>query len=199
MRLKRWPKHRLQAAGIAPVAFATCVFALGCQGASYDHTDGASTSFNANRVPSADGPQALASSMSQTKTSASAPADPAAATKPASADSNEAIVAENLNLGHREAALNRFDQAEAYYRRVLEIQPDNVVANHRLAVLADKKGDLRGPSTTISPPFATTAAIPICWATSDIRTCCRVAGKRANAIYWPRHRLIRPTRRRCIT
>jgi Flp pilus assembly protein TadD len=141
MRLKRWPKHRLQAAGIAPVAFAACVFALGCQGASYDHTDGTSTAFNANRVPAADGSQALASSMSQIKTSASAPAEAAGATKSASANSNEALVAENLNLGHREAALNRFDQAEAYYRRVLEIQPDNTVANHRLAVLADKKSD----------------------------------------------------------
>jgi hypothetical protein len=141
MRLTRWPKHRLQAAGIAPVAFATCIFALGCQGASYDHADGTSATFNANRIPGGDGQQGLASSTSQTKTTASAPADPAGATKSASANSNEAIVAENLNLGHREAALNRFDQAEAYYRRVLEIQPDNVVANHRLAVLADKKGD----------------------------------------------------------
>ena len=141
MRLTRWPKHRLQAAGIAPFALATCVFALGCQGASYDHADGTSATFNANRIPGGDGTQALASSTSQTKTTASAPADPAGATKSASANSNEALVAENLNLGHREAALNRFDQAEAYYRRVLEIQPDNIVANHRLAVLADKKGD----------------------------------------------------------
>ncbi len=65
----------------------------------------------------------------------------AASAASTSAGSNEALIVENLNLGHREAALNRLDQAEAYYRRVLELQPDNSVANHRLAVIADKKHD----------------------------------------------------------
>ena len=60
---------------------------------------------------------------------------------PSPVANNDAIVVENLNLGHREAALNRLDQAETYYRRVLEIQPENSVANHRLAVIADKKHD----------------------------------------------------------
>ena len=52
-----------------------------------------------------------------------------------------ASIAEDLNRAHREAALHHDEQAEIYYRRVLERQPDQPVANHRLAVLADRRKD----------------------------------------------------------
>jgi tetratricopeptide (TPR) repeat protein len=143
MRLKRWRKHRWQAAGAAPTALAACAFALGCQSPSYDHVDGSSAAFNASRIPAAGRPASASDSNAPSKATAVASNESAGSTPSAPASGNEALVAENLNLGHREAALNRLEEAETYYRRVLEIQPENTVANHRLGVLADKKGDFK--------------------------------------------------------
>lgn len=119
---------------------AACLLFSGCQTPPFDHADTASTGFNANHMPTTDRQIASTAGAPSTTTSTAASETSSPAT-PSSAAGNDALVVENLNLGHREAALNRLEQAEAYYRRVLEIQPDNSVANHRLAVIADKKHD----------------------------------------------------------
>ena len=103
--------------------------------------DGSSATFNANRIPTVDRRQSVAEAGSRKEASSSVAGEAAASTTQSAAPTNDALVAENLNLGHREAALSHLEQAESYYRRVLEIQPENSVANHRLAVIADKRRD----------------------------------------------------------
>jgi Flp pilus assembly protein TadD len=142
MRVNRWRrKERSKAGRFALVALGACVVAAGCQEAQFDHVDGSSAAFNASRIPTVDRQQSVAGAGSQKETAPALTGEAAASTSPSPVANNDAIVVENLNLGHREAALNRLDQAETYYRRVLEIQPENSVANHRLAVIADKKHD----------------------------------------------------------
>lgn len=131
----RW-KVRALGGRTASVLLAACALAAGCQQPPFDHVDKAASTFNASHVPNVDRQQSVAGAGSQ---DASASAAGEGAKSPAIA--NEALVVENLNLGHREAALNRLDEAVVYYRRVLDIQPENSVANHRLAVIADKKHD----------------------------------------------------------
>jgi hypothetical protein len=142
MRLKRRRrKHRSSAGLFALVAIGAVVLAAGCQGPQFDHVDGSSATFNANRIPTVDRQQPVAESKSQTGISPSASSDaPGSATQSAAAPSDASLV-EDLNHGHREAALNHLERAEFYYRRVLEREPENPVANHRLAVIADKKHD----------------------------------------------------------
>lgn len=65
---------------------------------------------------------------------------PAPARQPRAVETRE-LVAQNLSRGHREAAMNRPEQAEFYYRRVLDLEPENSAAHHRLAVIADKRRD----------------------------------------------------------
>ena len=164
MRSKRGQrKRRTQAGRIALGAIGACALAVGCQEPQLDHVDGSTATFNANRIPSVDNTPATAAApsgaipsgttqsglaQSGITQSGTAKDDPsAAAVTPAGfasqspAAARDVLIAENLNRGHREAALNHLEQAEVYYRRVLESQPDNPVANHRLAVIADKKRD----------------------------------------------------------
>jgi Flp pilus assembly protein TadD len=146
MRVNCRPPHRSFMGQVAGALVAGCLFVTGCQTAPFEHVNN-STAFNANHMPTtadrADGSTAGPTAGSPS-TTAAATTVAGESTTPASVPStggNEAAIVENLNLGHREAALNRLEQAEAYYRRVLELQPDNPVANHRLAVLADKQHD----------------------------------------------------------
>jgi Flp pilus assembly protein TadD len=153
MRVSFRLPHRLRTGQLALAVVATFVLFTGCQTPPFEHVDSACTGFNANHMPTGDPPNAsTASTSSTTAASTTAASTTAASTTAAASETsssgtsttatgNEALIVENLNLGHREAALNRLDQAEAYYRRVLELQPDNSVANHRLAVIADKKHD----------------------------------------------------------
>jgi Flp pilus assembly protein TadD len=141
MRLTRRWQHRSRAGLIALATLSACALTAGCQGPPFEHVDGASTTFNANHIPTVDGQASAAASGSHAETSATAAGDSAKLPPQSSAVGNDALIVENLNLGHREAALNRLDQAEVYYRRVLEIQPNNATANHRLAVIADKNRD----------------------------------------------------------
>lgn len=60
---------------------------------------------------------------------------------PSESDAREAEVAENLRLGHLEVEAGRLDQAVRFYERVLRDDPDNAVAHHRLAVIADQTQD----------------------------------------------------------
>jgi Flp pilus assembly protein TadD len=140
MRVNHRPPLRSLTDQLALVLFVASLLFSGCQTPPFEHVDSASAGFNANHMPTGDPHNAsTASTPSPTTTTAANETSVSAAST--SAGSNEALIVENLNLGHREAALNRLDQAEAYYRRVLELQPDNWVANHRLAVIADKRHD----------------------------------------------------------
>jgi len=47
-------------------------------------------------------------------------------------------VAEHLSQGRVEVGRGNLEQAQLHYRRVLQDEPDNVEAHHRLAVIADK-------------------------------------------------------------
>ena len=124
----RWLSDRL----VLAVVPAILLFS-GCQAPPFEHVPSASVGLNANHMPT-ESPQKTASTPSSTTNAVAG--ESSGSTPAASTGSNEALIVENLNLGHREAALNRLAQAEAYYRRVLELQPDNTVANHRLAVIA---------------------------------------------------------------
>jgi len=123
------------------LAIGAGVLAAGCQEPQFDHVDGSSATFNTNRIPTVDRQQPVAESKSQSDVSPSISADAPEPATQSTAATNDASLVENLNRGHREAALNHLERAEFYYRSVLEREPDNPVANHRLAVLADKKHD----------------------------------------------------------
>jgi Flp pilus assembly protein TadD len=140
MRVKCRPPLRSLTGQLALAVVAASLSFSGCQTPAVDHSAAVATGFNANHMPAADRSNAT-SPGAPSDTTASAGCEAKSSATPTSASSNESLIVENLNLGHREAALNRLEQAAAYYRRVLEIQPDNAVANHRLAVIADKQHD----------------------------------------------------------
>jgi len=140
MRVNHRPQLRLLKDQLALVLVVASLMFSGCQTPPFEHVDNASAGFNANHMPTGD-PHNASTASTPSPTTTTAASETSASSASTSAGSNEALIVENLNLGHREAALNRLDQAEAYYRRVLELQPDNSVANHRLAVIADKKHD----------------------------------------------------------
>ena len=125
----------------ARVAIGACALAAGCQEPQLDHVDGSSATFNADRIPTVDRQQSVAQTGSQKETASTIAGEAGGSATSSAAPTNDALVVESLNRGHREAALNHLEQAEIAYRRVLEIQPENSVANHRLAVIADKKRD----------------------------------------------------------
>jgi len=142
MRLKRRRRKYRSSAGLfALFAIGAVVLAAGCQGPQFDHVDGSSATFNANRIPTVDRQQPVTESKSQTGVSPSASNEAPGSAAQSPAAPNDTSLVENLNRGHREAALNHLERAEFYYRRVLEREPDNPVANHRLAVIADKRHD----------------------------------------------------------
>lgn len=113
-----------------------CLGAYGCQAPQLDRLDGSPTTYL-----SAGGPVVDNAQPSSQSTAHDAPASQSGGsiTKPASVDT--AAIDAKLNNGHREAALNHYEQAEACYRSVLDLEPDNAMANHRLAILADRRGD----------------------------------------------------------
>ena len=140
MRVNHRTQLRSLTDQLALAVVAVSLLFSGCQTPPFEHVDSASAGFNANHMSTGD-PHNASTPSTPSPTTATAANETSTSAASTSAGSNEALIVENLNLGHREAALNRLDQAEAYYRRVLELQPDNSVANHRLAVIADKKHD----------------------------------------------------------
>ena len=157
-----------------------CCLVVGCQTPPFDHVDSASTAFNANHMPTADRHGCIDGRAHhkrlRPRQRLPVKARHAASATP-SAGGNESAIVENLNLGHREAALNRLDQAEAYYRRVLELQPDNPVANHRLAVIADKKHDYARAEHYYLAALQREPRNPDLLGDSVIRICCRAAAQ----------------------
>jgi hypothetical protein len=130
-------RHRLERHASTLVCAALAwLGACGCQSAQFDRLDGSPTVFGSGQVPVVDNAQP-SSHPSAHDTAASQGGD-----SPAQSRSiNEVAINEKLNCGHREAALNHYEQAEAFYRSVLEMEPENAMANHRLAILADRRGD----------------------------------------------------------
>lgn len=58
-------------------------------------------------------------------------------------EADSSAVAANLKRGHVAEAEGRMDQAGMFYERVLDIDPNNSLAHHRLAILADQQKDFR--------------------------------------------------------
>ncbi|MCH7687530.1 MAG: tetratricopeptide repeat protein, partial [Planctomycetes bacterium] len=50
-------------------------------------------------------------------------------------------VSGHLQSGYQAEAASRWNQAKMFYRRVLDAEPDNPLAHHRLAIIADKQSD----------------------------------------------------------
>jgi tetratricopeptide (TPR) repeat protein len=107
----------------------------GCQGPQLDQLDGSPTVSGGTQMPVIDNEPLSAHARQR-----DAMPQPTDALGQSTAN-NDAAIAENLNCGHREAALNHLEQAEACYRKVLELDPEHAVANHRLAILLDRRGD----------------------------------------------------------
>src|SRR5580704_15945052 len=130
-------RHRLerQASALACASLAW-LSACGCQSAQFDRLDGSPTVFGSGQAPVVDNAQP-SSRPSAHDTASSQCGDSLAQSR----SINQAAINEKLNCGHREAALNHYEQAEAFYRSVLEIEPENAMANHRLAILADLLSD----------------------------------------------------------
>jgi hypothetical protein len=130
-------KHRLERQFSALVCVAIVwLCACGCQGPQLDRLDGSPSLFALGQDPVVDnGPP---SSRAPARDASTLPAVDAIAQ---SNLTGKATIGERLNRGHRETALKNYEQAEICYRGVLELDPDNPIANHRLAVLADRRGD----------------------------------------------------------
>jgi Flp pilus assembly protein TadD len=107
----------------------------GCQGPQLDQLDGSPTVFGGSQMPVIDNEPPSAHARQRDAKSRAADGLEQSTTN------NDAAIAENLNCGHREAALNHLEQAEICYRKVLELDPEHAVANHRLAILLDRGGD----------------------------------------------------------
>ena len=130
-------RHRLERHASALVcASIAWLGACGCQSAQFDRLDGSTTAFSSGQAPVVDNAQPSAHPSAR-DTSSSQGGDSLAQ----SPGINEAVINEKLNCGHREAALKHYEQAEVCYRSVLELDPENAMANHRLAILADRRGE----------------------------------------------------------
>jgi len=130
-------RHRLERQASALVcASLAWLGACGCQSAQFDRLDGSPTVFGSGQAPVVDNAQP-STHPSARDTASSQGGDSLAQ----SAATNEATINEKLNCGHREAALKHYEQAEICYRSVLEMDPENAMANHRLAILADRRGE----------------------------------------------------------
>jgi Tetratricopeptide repeat len=114
-------------------AMITWLGLCGCQGPQFDRLDGSPSIAASTQAPVVDNAQP----------SHSAAQDSAATAGEALAQSSskQAMINEKLNSGHRAAALERLEEAEVCYRSVLELEPDNAIANHRLAILSDRRGN----------------------------------------------------------
>ncbi|HET6326415.1 MAG TPA: tetratricopeptide repeat protein [Planctomycetaceae bacterium] len=133
MRLPK-TKHRLKRhvaalVGVAIVWLGAC----GCQGPQFDRLDGSPSLFASQEPVVDNGPPPSRPPARETSTAQTADAP--------SNLSAKATIDEKLSRGHRETAAKHYEQAEICYRGVLELEPDNPIANHRLAVLADRRGD----------------------------------------------------------
>jgi Flp pilus assembly protein TadD len=134
----RWRKKQqwLKRRGLAlRCVLFTCVAFCGCQAAPFERLEATSTASAGGQLPK------IESAQSHAAANAATPSHPAEAEVVQAHSSDDAAIAENLNCGHREAALNHYELAEKCYRKVLALSPDHPMANHRLAVLADRRGD----------------------------------------------------------
>jgi Tfp pilus assembly protein PilF len=125
-RLKR---HVAALVGVAIVWLCAC----GCQGPQFDRLDGSPSLFASQEPVVDNGPPPSRPPARETSTAQTADAP--------SNLSAKAAIDEKLSRGHRETAAKHYEQAEICYRGVLELEPDNPIANHRLAVLADRRSD----------------------------------------------------------
>jgi hypothetical protein len=130
-------KYRLERQASALVcASIAWLGACGCQSAQFDRLDGSPTAFSGAQTPVVDNAQP--SPHPSARDTASSQGGDSLAQSPGI---NEAVISEKLNCGHREVALKHYEQAEVCYRSVLELDPENAMANHRLAILADRRGE----------------------------------------------------------
>ncbi len=135
MRLpNKMQRRQRRGAALVCVGIAWLI-ACGCQSTQLDRLDGSTSTYSSGEPIVDNGPPPAHPAAHDS--SAAPGADALAQAQPI----NEAAIAENLNSGHREAALNHDAEAEAYYRKALDLDPDNPLANHRLAILADHRGD----------------------------------------------------------
>ncbi len=135
MRLpKKMQRRQRRAAALVCVGIAWLI-ACGCQSTQLDRLDGSTSTYSSGEPIVDNGPPPAHPAAHDS--SAAPGADALAQARPI----NESAIAENLNSGHREAALNHDAEAEAYYRKALDLDPDNPLANHRLAILADRRSD----------------------------------------------------------
>jgi tetratricopeptide (TPR) repeat protein len=130
-------RHRLERHTSAFVCAASAWLGVcGCQSAQFDRLDGSTTPFGSGQAPVVDNAQP-SSRPSAHDPAATQGVDALAESRQV----NEAAINEKLNCGYREAALKHYEQAETCYRGVLEMEPGNAIANHQLAILADRRGD----------------------------------------------------------
>ncbi len=139
MRLPK-TKHRLKRhvaalVGVAIVWLGAC----GCQGPQLDRLDGSPSLF-ASQEPVVDNGRPPSRPPKATRRDSIGSAVERRGS-PIESATGKATITEQLNRGHRETAAKHYEQAEVCYRSVLELEPDNPIANHRLAVLADRRGD----------------------------------------------------------
>jgi tetratricopeptide (TPR) repeat protein len=135
MRLpKKMQRRQRRAAALVCVGIAWLI-ACGCQSTQLDRLDGSTSTYSSGEPIVDNGPPPAHPAAHDS--SAAPGADALAQARPI----NESAIAENLNSGHREAALNHDAEAEACYRKALDLDPDNPLANHRLAILADRRSD----------------------------------------------------------
>jgi Tfp pilus assembly protein PilF len=135
-------QHRLERHISALICVAVVwLGACGCQGPQFDRLDGSQSLFASGQEPVVENgppPSRPPRRDVPTRDASTPPAGDAGAQSIATA---KATITEQLNRGHRETAAKHYEQAEVCYRSVLELEPDNAIANHRLAVLADRRGD----------------------------------------------------------
>jgi Tfp pilus assembly protein PilF len=135
-------QHRLQRHVSALVCVALVwLCACGCQGPQFDRLDGSPSLFASSQEPVVDNGAPPAHPPKHDTPARDASTLPAGDAVAQSDLNLKATINEKLNRGHREAALRHYEQAELCYRSVLESEPENAIANHRLAVLADRRGD----------------------------------------------------------
>jgi Tfp pilus assembly protein PilF len=133
----RLERHVSALVGVALVWLCAC----GCQGPQFDRLDGSPSLFASSQEPVVDNGPPPAHPPKYNAPARDTSALPAGDAVAQSDLNLKATINEKLNRGHREAALKHYEQAELCYRSVLELEPENAIANHRLAVLADRRGD----------------------------------------------------------
>jgi hypothetical protein len=141
--MRRWLRFAgcLQANTFCAALIGGAGLVSGCQAIQTEKIEGPATALRGSGVSTPDNSNPAEPQLSEVAVTVKSPSPIARKSESTAAQTAESAIVQNLNRGHRAAAMGHPDQAIVAYRAVLRDDPENPIANHRLAILADQSHD----------------------------------------------------------